>query len=53
MLQTFDEIFRPGAYVLFDLGGVYWHHPESDFNDEVLSLGVRFFVTLALARLNA
>jgi metal-dependent amidase/aminoacylase/carboxypeptidase family protein len=39
--------------VLLGQGGVYCHHPEFDFNDEVLPLGVRFFVTLALARLDA
>ena len=42
---------KPGAYVLLGQGGVYCHHPEFDFNDDVLPLGVRFFVELALARL--
>lgn len=53
--EDFSEFLlrRPGAYVLLGQGGVYCHHPEFDFNDEVLPLGVRFFVTLALARLNA
>ncbi|MBK5124296.1 amidohydrolase [Burkholderia sp. R-69980] len=53
--EDFSEFLlrRPGAYVLLGQGGVYCHHPEFDFNDEVLPLGVRFFVTLALARLEA
>ena len=53
--EDFSEflLHRPGAYVLLGQGGVYCHHPEFDFNDEVLPLGVRFFVTLALARLDA
>jgi amidohydrolase len=53
--EDFSEFLlrRPGAYVLLGQGGVYCHHPEFDFNDEVLPLGVRFFVTLALARLDA
>ena len=53
--EDFSEFLlrRPGAYVLLGQGGVYCHHPEFDFNDDVLPLGVRFFVTLALARLNA
>lgn len=53
--EDFSEFLlrRPGAYVLLGQGGVYCHHPEFDFNDAVLPLGVRFFVTLALARLNA
>jgi amidohydrolase len=52
--EDFSEflLHRPGAYVLLGQGGVYCHHPEFDFNDEVLPLGVRFFVTLALARLD-
>jgi amidohydrolase len=53
--EDFSEFLlrRPGAYVLLGQGGVYCHHPEFDFNDDVLPLGVRFFVTLALARLDA
>ncbi|MFL9865665.1 amidohydrolase [Paraburkholderia fungorum] len=53
--EDFSEFLlrRPGAYVLLGQGGVYCHHPEFDFNDAVLPLGVRFFVTLALARLDA
>jgi hippurate hydrolase len=53
--EDFSEFLlrSPGAYVLLGQGGVYCHHPEFDFNDDVLPLGVRFFVTLALARLDA
>ena len=51
--EDFSEflLHKPGAYVLLGQGGVYCHHPEFDFNDDVLPLGVRFFVGLALARL--
>lgn len=51
--EDFSEflLHKPGAYVLLGQGGVYCHHPEFDFNDDVLPLGVRFFVELALARL--
>lgn len=50
--EDFSEFLlrRPGAYVLLGQGGVYCHHPEFDFNDNVLPLGVRFFVALAYAR---
>jgi amidohydrolase len=53
--EDFSEFLLrcPGAYLLLGQGGVYCHHPEFDFNDDVLPLGVRFFVTLALARLAA
>ena len=53
--EDFSEFLlrRPGAYALIGQGGVYCHHPEFDFNDAVLPLGVRFFVTLALARLGS
>ncbi|WP_244137818.1 amidohydrolase [Burkholderia sp. BCC1644] len=51
--EDFSEFLlrRPGAYALIGQGGVYCHHPEFDFNDDVLPLGVRYFVTLAHARL--
>lgn len=51
--EDFSEFLlrRPGAYVLLGQGGVFCHHPLYDFNDDVLPLGVRFFVTLALDRL--
>ncbi|KXU95524.1 hypothetical protein CR51_25105 [Caballeronia megalochromosomata] len=50
--EDFSEFLlrRPGAYALLGQGGVYCHHPEFDFNDDVLPLGVRFFVALALDR---
>ncbi|SAK53816.1 peptidase M20D, amidohydrolase [Caballeronia hypogeia] len=50
--EDFSEFLlrRPGAYALLGQGGVYCHHPEFDFNDDVLPLGVRFFVALAHAR---
>jgi hippurate hydrolase len=50
--EDFSEFLlrRPGAYALLGQGGVYCHHPEFDFNDDVLPLGVRFFVALANAR---
>ena len=50
--EDFSEFLlrRPGAYALLGQGGVYCHHPEFDFNDDVLPLGVRFFVALAMAR---
>ncbi|OAJ55537.1 hypothetical protein A6V36_34925 [Paraburkholderia ginsengiterrae] len=53
--EDFSEFLlrRPGAYVLLGQGGVYCHHPEFDFNDDVLPLGVRFFVALAEQRLAA
>lgn len=52
--EDFSEFLlrRPGAYVLLGQGGVYCHHPEFDFNDDVLPLGVRFFVAIAHARLS-
>nr|WP_322051649.1 amidohydrolase [Paraburkholderia bannensis] len=53
--EDFSEFLlrRPGAYALLGQGGVYCHHPEFDFNDDVLPFGVRFFVSLAHARLAA
>jgi hippurate hydrolase len=53
--EDFSEFLlrKPGAYVLLGQGGVFCHHPLYDFNDDVLPLGVRFFVTLALDRLAA
>lgn len=50
--EDFSEFLlrRPGAYALLGQGGVYCHHPEFDFNDDVLPLGVQFFVALAYAR---
>ncbi|CAG4889972.1 amidohydrolase [Paraburkholderia saeva] len=53
--EDFSEFLlrRPGAYVLLGQGGVYCHHPEFDFNDDVLPLGVRFFVAMTHARLSA
>lgn len=50
--EDFSEFLlrRPGAYALLGQGGVYCHHPEFDFNDDVLPLGVRFFVALTHAR---
>ncbi|NPT44840.1 amidohydrolase [Paraburkholderia sp. 1N] len=50
--EDFSEFLlrRPGAYALLGQGGVYCHHPEFDFNDDVLPLGVRFLVALAYAR---
>ncbi|BCQ29845.1 amidohydrolase (plasmid) [Caballeronia sp. NK8] len=50
--EDFSEFLlrKPGAYALLGQGGVYCHHPEFDFNDDVLPLGVRFFVALALDR---
>lgn len=50
--EDFSEFLlrRPGAYVLLGQGGVYCHHPEYDFNDDVLPLGVRFFIELAYSR---
>ncbi|WP_158940476.1 amidohydrolase [Burkholderia sp. S171] len=53
--EDFSEFLLrcPGAYMLLGQGGVCIHHPEFDFNDDVLPLGVRLFVTLTLARLSA
>lgn len=53
--EDFSEFLlrRPGAYVLLGQGGVFCHHPQYDFNDDVLPLGVRYFITLALDRLCA
>ncbi|MBB5503406.1 hippurate hydrolase [Paraburkholderia sp. MM5384-R2] len=53
--EDFSEFLlrRPGAYALIGQGGVSCHHPEFDFNDDVLPLGVRFFVALAHARLGS
>lgn len=43
---------RPGAYVWIgngtgELGGCMVHHPNYDFNDQILPEGVRFWVALA------
>lgn len=53
--EDFSEFLlrAPGAYVLLGQGGFFCHHPLYDFNDDVLPLGVRFFITLALDRLSA
>ncbi|WP_126227688.1 amidohydrolase [Burkholderia ambifaria] len=53
--EDFSEFLLrgPGAYALIGQGGVSCHHPEFDFNDDVLPLGVRFFITLVHARLEA
>lgn len=50
--EDFSEFLlrKPGAYALLGQGGVYCHHPEFDFNDDVLPLGVRFLVALIHAR---
>jgi hippurate hydrolase len=51
---------RPGAYILIGNGGEVdapgVHHPEYDFNDDILELGVSYWVKLAellLTRENA
>lgn len=51
--EDFSEFLlrKPGAYALIGQGGVYCHHPEYDFNDEVLDLGVKYLISLVLDRL--
>lgn len=53
--EDFSEFLlrKPGAYALLGQGGVYCHHPDYDFNDDVLPLGVKYFISLALDRLTA
>ncbi|MDX1383838.1 MAG: amidohydrolase, partial [Thermoanaerobaculia bacterium] len=43
---------RPGAYVMIGAGpGPMVHHPRYDFNDDILTLGVRYWSELARAEL--
>ncbi|MCC5992704.1 MAG: amidohydrolase [Rhodobacteraceae bacterium] len=45
---------RPGAYIVLGAGnGPGLHHPEYDFNDEVMPYGCSWYVGIAEARLNA
>ncbi|MGB3407741.1 MAG: amidohydrolase [Jannaschia sp.] len=44
----------PGAYIQLGIGkGPGLHHPEYDFNDEVIPIGCSYWVALAEARLSA
>jgi hippurate hydrolase len=48
---SFMLLERPGAFVFMgqkgaDKGGVPVHHPEYDFNDEMLPVGASYFATL-------
>jgi len=51
--EDFSEFLlrKPGAYALLGQGGVFCHHPDYDFNDEILPLGVKYLISLALDRL--
>ena len=43
---------RPGAYIVLGAGeGPGLHHPEYDFNDEIIPLGCSWFVGMAESRL--
>jgi len=49
---------RPGAYLLLGngedgVGGCSLHNPAYDFNDDILSIGADFWVTLVATQLNA
>ncbi|AOJ85244.1 hypothetical protein WS87_00350 (plasmid) [Burkholderia sp. MSMB0856] len=44
---------RPGAYLLLGQDGVMCHHPEFDFNDEILPIGIALFVRMVEQRLAA
>lgn len=49
---------RPGAYVLLGngeegVGGCSLHNPAYDFNDDILSIGADFWVTLVQSQLQA
>jgi hippurate hydrolase len=45
---------RPGAYVMLGAGpGPMCHHPRYDFNDSILTLGARYWATLAETELAA
>ena len=49
---------RPGAYVLLGngvegIGGCSLHNPAYDFNDDILSIGADFWVTLVQTQLKA
>ena len=49
---------RPGAYLLLGngedgVGGCSLHNPVYDFNDDILSIGADFWVTLVATQLNA
>ncbi|WP_367120385.1 M20/M25/M40 family metallo-hydrolase, partial [Roseinatronobacter sp.] len=44
---------RPGAYIVLGAGeGPGLHHPEYDFNDEIIPYGCSWFVGIAEARLS-
>jgi hippurate hydrolase len=51
--EDFSEFLlrKPGAYALIGQGGVFCHHPDYDFNDDILPLGVKYLISLALDRL--
>jgi hippurate hydrolase len=51
--EDFSEFLlrKPGAYALIGQGGVFCHHPDYDFNDDILPLGVKYLIALALDRL--
>jgi hippurate hydrolase len=42
---------RPGAYLLLGQDGFVCHHPKFDFNDNILPIGISFFVHLVEERL--
>ncbi len=43
---------RPGAYIVLGAGpGAKLHHPEYDFNDEIMPIGCSWFAGIAEARL--
>ncbi|TVS01578.1 MAG: amidohydrolase, partial [Rhodobacteraceae bacterium] len=45
---------RPGAYIVLGAGeGAGLHHPEYDFNDEIIPYGCSWFVGIAEQRLRA
>lgn len=53
--EDFSEFLlrKPGAYALIGQGGVFCHHPDYDFNDDILPLGVKYLIALALDRLSS
>ncbi|RQO59875.1 amidohydrolase [Paucibacter sp. KBW04] len=43
----------PGCYLFLGQGGVECHNPGYDFNDDILPIGIAFFVRLVERRLSA